>query len=71
MAIFAPRLMKPLPKPSAVLMASLPPAATIYVVATQYNTYVQRASSAILIGTAVSVFTVTGVLYVITQDLLP
>jgi len=56
---------------TAVLMASLPPAATIYVLATQYDTYVLRASSAILLGTAASVFTVTGVLYLIAHDLLP
>lgn len=56
---------------TAVLMASLPPAATIYMIAVQYQTYVQRASSAILLGTAASVFTVTGMLYVVTHDLLP
>jgi predicted permease len=56
---------------TAVLMASLPPAATIYVIATQYRTYVLRGSSAILLGTAASVFTVTGVLYIIANDLLP
>jgi predicted permease len=56
---------------TAILMASLPPAATIYIIATQYRTYVLRASSAILLGTAASVFTVTGALYLITHDLLP
>ena len=56
---------------TAVLMACLPPAATIYVIASQYRTYVLRASSAILLGTAASVPTVTGVLYLITHDLLP
>ena len=56
---------------TAVLMASLPPAATIYVLATQYQTYILRGSSAILLGTAASVVTVTGVLYLITNDLLP
>ena len=56
---------------TAVLMACLPPAATIYVLATQYDTYVLRASSAILLGTAASVPTVTGVLYLIAHDLLP
>ena len=56
---------------AAVLMASLPPAATIYVVASQYQTYVFRASSAILIGTLASVATVTGVLYLVTEGLLP
>ncbi len=56
---------------TAVLMASLPPAATIYIIATQYRTYVLRASSAILLGTAASVVTVTGALYLISHDLLP
>jgi malonate transporter len=56
---------------AAVLMASLPPAATIYVIATQYRTYVLRASSAIVLGTVASVATVTGVLYVVTHGLLP
>jgi predicted permease len=56
---------------TAVLMASLPPAATIYVIASQYRIYVLRASTAVLIGTTASVFTVTGVLYVVAHDLLP
>jgi malonate transporter len=56
---------------AAVLMASLPPAATIYVIASQYGTYIFRASSAILIGTIASVATVTGVLYLISEGLLP
>lgn len=56
---------------TAVLMASLPPAATIYVIAVQYRTYVLRGSSAVLIGTIASVFTVTATLYIITRDLLP
>lgn len=56
---------------TAVLMASLPPAATVYVIATQYGTYVFRASSAVLIGTAVSVLTVTGVLYLVANGMLP
>jgi hypothetical protein len=56
---------------TAVLMASLPPAATIYVIATQYEAYLLRASSAILLGTVASVFTVTAVLYLVTNDLLP
>jgi hypothetical protein len=56
---------------TAVLMASLPPAATIYVIATQYRTYVLRASSAILVGTGASVVTVTGVLFILTHHLVP
>ena len=56
---------------TTVLMASLPPAATIFVAAQQYDIYVNRAASAILIGTACSVVTVTGALYLVTNDLLP
>ncbi|WP_075215893.1 AEC family transporter [Mongoliimonas terrestris] len=56
---------------TAVLMACLPPAATIFVAAQQYDIYVARAATAILIGTAVSVFTVTTALYLVTHDLIP
>lgn len=56
---------------TGVLMAALPPAATIFVFATQYGVYVLRASSAVLIGTAVSLPTLTLVLYVVTHDLPP
>lgn len=56
---------------TAVLMACLPPAANVFVIAQQYGVYVQRASSAILIGTIVSTATVTGFMYAITNDILP
>lgn len=56
---------------TAVLMACLPPAANVFVLATQYRTYIERASSSILIGTAVSVLTVTTFLYLVVEDLLP
>ncbi|WP_181702815.1 AEC family transporter [Chthonobacter albigriseus] len=56
---------------AAIIMAALPPATTIFVAAQQYDTYVNRAATAILIGTAVSVFTVTGVLYLVTHDMVP
>jgi malonate transporter and related proteins len=51
---------------TAVLMASLPPALNTFVLARQYNAYVEPASSAVLIGTLVSVLTVTGMLYLLT-----
>ena len=51
-------------------MASLPPAANVFVIAGQYRVYMERASSAILIGTVTSVFTVTLVLYLVRNDLL-
>ncbi len=56
---------------TAVLMACLPPAANVFVLAQQYGVYTQRASSLILIGTIVSTVTVTGVLYILSESLLP
>lgn len=56
---------------TAVLMACLPPAANVYVIAQQYKTYVERASSAVLIGTIASVVTVTAILYLIKSGQLP
>ena len=56
---------------TAVLMASLPPATTIYSLAAQHNVYALRASSAIFYGTACSVLTVTGMLYLVLNDLIP
>lgn len=55
---------------TGVLMASLPPAATIYVIAQQYNVYIERASTAVLVGTGMSVATVTFVLYLIASGAL-
>ena len=56
---------------TAVLMAALPPALNVFVMASQYQTYVERASAIILIGTMVSVLSVTLVLYLITGNILP
>ncbi len=56
---------------TAILMACLPPAANVFVVAQQYDVYVERASSAVMIGTLLSVATVTTFLYLITKGLLP
>ncbi len=47
---------------TAVLMASLPPALNVFVIANQYRVYVERASSVVLVGTVISVITVTGLL---------
>lgn len=51
---------------TAVLMAALPPAMNVFVMASQYNVYVERASSLILAGTILSVLTVTTLLYAFT-----
>ena len=56
---------------TAVLMACLPPAANVFVIAQQYNVYVQRASSAILVGTIASTITVSTFIYLITEGILP
>ena len=49
----------------AILGAALPVAANVFIVARQYDTYVDRTSSAILISTAISVFTVSALLTVL------
>jgi hypothetical protein len=49
----------------AVLMAALPPATNVFVLATQYGRYVEGASNAVLVGTAASAITVTAVLWAI------
>jgi malonate transporter len=47
---------------AAVLMAALPPALNVFVFARQYDAWVEQASSAVLIGTLVSVVTLTTVM---------
>ena len=49
----------------AILGASLPVAANVFIVAKQYDTYVDRTSSAILVSTIVSVVTVSALLTVL------
>jgi hypothetical protein len=56
---------------TAVLMASLPPALNVFVMANQYRAYVERASATILIGTLCSVVTVTALLYLIASGQVP
>jgi predicted permease len=61
---------------AAVVMAALPPALNIFVIATQYDTGVERASACVLVGTLVSMVTLTGFLWFIrtgrmSADLFP
>jgi predicted permease len=56
---------------AAVIMAALPPALNVFVVARQYDVYIREASTGILIGTLVSIITLTGALYLVTHDILP
>jgi malonate transporter and related proteins len=48
---------------TAVLMASLPPALNVFVIARQNNSWIEPASVAVLIGTFVSVVTLTSVMW--------
>ena len=56
---------------AAVTMAALPPALNIFVISTQYNVGVERASACVLMGTLASMVTLTGVLYLVNTCLLP
>lgn len=56
---------------TAVLMSCLPPATNVFVIAQQYGVYVQRASSFVLVGTALSIVTVTAFIWAITSGILP
>lgn len=56
---------------TAILMASLPTAANVFVIAQQYNVWVQRASASVLVTTILSVVTVTAVLYFIKSGAIP
>jgi predicted permease len=46
-----------------MLMASLPPALNVFVIARQNDSWVEPASVAVLIGTFASVITLTGVMW--------
>ena len=54
-----------------MLMAALPPAVSAYVFARQYNTWIEQASSVVLVGTLVSVATLTAVMWLAQSGALP
>ena len=56
---------------SAVLLAALPTATNVFVIAQQYGVWVERASASVLLTTCLSVGTVTALLYMITSGTLP
>ncbi|MGB8041070.1 MAG: AEC family transporter, partial [Pseudolabrys sp.] len=56
---------------TAILMAALPPALNVFVFAQQYDTWVEQASGAVLIGTLISVFTLTTVMWMVKTHTLP
>jgi hypothetical protein len=55
---------------TAVLMASLPPALNVFVIARQFDSWIEPASVAVLIGTFASVITLTTVMWLITSGRL-
>jgi predicted permease len=56
---------------AAVIMAALPPALNIFVISAQYNVGVERASACLLVGTLVSVATLTAFLWFIKTGRMP
>jgi predicted permease len=56
---------------TAVLMASLPPALNVFVIARQYDTWVEPASVAVLVGTFASVVSLTTAMWLIKTGQLP
>ena len=56
---------------AAILLAALPTATNVFVIAQQYGVYQERASASILVTTMLSVGTVTGLLYLIKSGILP
>lgn len=67
-------LLGPMPEAwvyTAVLMAALPPALNVFIMARQYDTWVQQASGSVLLGTLASVVTLTSVMWLVKARLLP
>jgi|SRR4051812_17811408 predicted permease len=56
---------------TAVLMAALPPALNVFIMARQYDTWVAQASGSVLFGTFVSVVTLTTTMWLVKTGLLP
>ncbi|NDV88198.1 AEC family transporter [Aurantimonas aggregata] len=56
---------------SAMLLASLPTATNVFVIAQQYGVWVERASASVLVTTVLSVGTVTLLLYLIASGAVP
>ncbi len=56
---------------TAVLMAALPPALNVFIMARQYDTWVAQASGSVLFGTFVSVVTLTATMWLVKTGALP
>lgn len=56
---------------AAVVMAALPPALNIFVLASQYQVGIERASAAILAGTLLSMATLTAIIWLLKTGTMP
>jgi malonate transporter and related proteins len=56
---------------TALLMTALPPALNVFIMARQYDTWVEQASSSILFGTLASVVTLTMVMWLVKTGRMP
>jgi predicted permease len=56
---------------TAVMMAALPPALNVFIIARQYETWVGEASGSVLFGTFASVVTLTAVMWLVKTQTLP
>jgi malonate transporter len=52
-------------------MASLPPALNAFIIARQYDTWVEASSTTVLVGTMVSVLTLTTIMWLLGTGQLP
>ncbi|WP_374251184.1 AEC family transporter [Xanthobacter sp.] len=69
LSVFGP--FSPVWEETLLLMAALPPALNVFVLARQYHVFVEEASTAVLLGTLSSVVTVTLMLYMLREHLIP
>jgi len=56
---------------TAILLASLPTATNVFVIAQQYNVWTERASASVMLTTAFSIVTVSLLLYAIATNQIP
>ncbi len=55
----------------AVMMAALPTASNAFIFATQYRTFIEGASTSVIVTTAISAITVPAIVYLITTGMIP
>ena len=56
---------------TAVMLAALPTATNVFVIAQQYGVWTEKASATVMVTTVLSVFTVTGLLYALKTGAMP